>query len=137
MTTFSIPNLAALESVVQALLPHIQRQPKVAFYGEMGAGKTTLITALVKALGSTDPVQSPTFSLIQAYDTPTLPIRHLDLYRLEDPEEAWSIGVEDLLYDAGYTFIEWPNIIEDWLPDTHLSLLLRVDEEGVRHITLA
>lgn len=87
------------------------------FYGKMGAGKTTLIKALVKKLGSTDPVTSPTFSLVNEYAGQEGPLYHFDFYRIEDPLEALDIGIEEYFESEAWIFVEWPEKISDFLPE--------------------
>ncbi len=96
----------------------------------MGAGKTTLVKAFCRHLGVIENTSSPTFSLVNEYSYPeqnagTALFHHLDLYRLRTPEEAFDIGIEDLLYDPWYCFIEWPQIVEDLLPLETLKLEIK------------
>ena len=84
----------------------------------MGAGKTTFVHALCDLLRVEDPVSSPTFSIINQYQTAAVkPFYHIDLYRLKDMEEAVAIGIEELIYSGELCFIEWPGLIKDMLPD--------------------
>lgn len=108
-----------------------------AFHGEMGAGKTTFISAVCRALGAEDDSGSPTFSIINEYYAPSTgeTIYHFDCYRLERPEDAYEIGVEDYLYSGNRCFIEWPEVIESFLPDETVDVYLSSDPEtGVRTI---
>lgn len=89
------------------------------FYGEMGAGKTTLIKALVEFLGSQDLISSPTFSLVNIYDSPKGVVNHFDFYRIEDEMEAMDIGIEEYLDSGDWNLIEWPQKIESLLRDNH------------------
>lgn len=106
-----------------------------AFYGEMGAGKTTFIRALVEALG-VDPEEanSPSFSIINEYrsDTTAELIYHFDLYRLESAEEAYDIGVEDYFDSGALCLLEWPERIEDILPDDTVSVKIEEQPDGSR-----
>lgn len=103
--------------------------------GDLGAGKTTLVTAFCKELGVLDRVSSPTFSIINEYITKKdEPVYHLDLYRLKDVEEALNIGVEDYLYQNNYTFIEWPEIIEHLLPEDILRIHIQNIDNSTRKI---
>jgi tRNA threonylcarbamoyladenosine biosynthesis protein TsaE len=89
-----------------------------AFYGQMGAGKTTFIKAVCKELGVPDIVQSPTFSLINEYlTTEGRSVFHFDFYRIKKTEEAYDIGYEDYIYSGSYCLIEWPGLIEGLLPE--------------------
>jgi tRNA threonylcarbamoyladenosine biosynthesis protein TsaE len=98
------------------------------FYGQMGVGKTTLIKELCKSLGVLDNISSPTFSLVNEYQTANNDkVYHFDFYRIEDEEEAFDIGIEDYFDSKNWCFIEWPENIENLLPldavEIHLSLL--------------
>lgn len=86
------------------------------FYGSMGAGKTTFIKALCEALGVTDTTSSPTFSIVNEYDSPQGHVYHFDFYRLRDEQEAFDMGYEEYLYSGHYCFIEWPEKIPNLLP---------------------
>ena len=84
--------------------------------GDLGAGKTSFVRALLNSLGFSGPVKSPTYSLIESYDLDNLKIHHLDLYRLKDPSELEQLGLEDLLSEPCIFFIEWPECGEGYLP---------------------
>lgn len=102
----------------------------VCLWGPLGAGKSTLARGLIRALTSPDEeVPSPTFTLVQTYDTPRLAITHLDLYRLKSPEEALELGIEAAL-DEGAALIEWPERLEGDLPSSRLDLELRHPADG-------
>ena len=108
-----------------------------AFYGEMGAGKTTLIKKIVEVLGSNDEVSSPTFSLVNEYFSETTgTIYHFDFYRIESEDEVFDIGYEDYLYTSHYCFIEWPEKIANLLPSSYVKVTIK-DQESKRLITLS
>ena len=110
----------------------------LCFYGSMGAGKTTLIKALVKELGGTDTVSSPTFGIVNEYhhiDGSVLGY-HFDFYRLNDETEALDLGFEDYLNQDTWIFIEWPEKIPSFLPDDALDLHIEILDETTRKITL-
>lgn len=86
------------------------------FYGGMGAGKTTFIKALCEALEVTDTTSSPTFSIVNEYESPTGSVYHFDFYRLREEQEAFDMGYEEYLYSGNYCFIEWPEKIANLLP---------------------
>jgi len=109
-------NLESLDSVAQAIIKAVKHKV-ILFDGAMGTGKTTLIKALVKKLGSSDDVSSPTFSLVNTYHTSNSDIYHFDLYRLNSMEEAYDFGIEDYLESNNWLFIEWPEIIKELLSD--------------------
>ncbi len=110
-----------------------------AFYGEMGAGKTTFINALSKALGvEEDFTSSPSFSIINEYrsDTTAELIYHFDLYRLENLEEAFDIGIEDYFDSGALCLLEWPERVEDILPDDTVKVNIEELPDGKRQLTL-
>jgi len=106
--------LAEIDSIAKMLLSKVKGKT-LLFYGEMGAGKTTLIKALIKALGSADLVSSPTFSLVNEYHTDQGKIYHFDFYRIEDETEVLDMGFEDYLDSDSWKLIEWPQKIENLL----------------------
>ncbi|MCX2680794.1 tRNA (adenosine(37)-N6)-threonylcarbamoyltransferase complex ATPase subunit type 1 TsaE [Galbibacter sp. EGI 63066] len=99
------------------------------FYGEMGVGKTTLIKEIIKQLGSTDNISSPTYSLVNEYKGTNGPIFHFDFYRINTIDEAFDIGVEDYLYSNEWCLIEWPEKIEELLPNnaTVIDIIIQLD----------
>lgn len=109
----------------------------VCLTGDLGAGKTALVTAIVAELGSRDDVSSPTFALIQDYLAPTRSpavIHHIDAYRLRDLQEALDIGIMDYLDDDAWTFVEWPEILDPILPDERLDIHLQILPDSKREI---
>ncbi len=108
-----------------------------AFYGEMGAGKTTFIKAVCEALGIKDVINSPTFAIINEYTKPSgEPVYHFDFYRLKKEQEAFEIGCDDY-FSSGYTcFIEWPEKIGSILPDGSTRVEITVLPDGCRSIEL-
>lgn len=108
----------------------------VLFYGNMGAGKTTLIKELVHQLGSKDQVSSPTFSLVNEYRGKEDLIYHFDFYRIEQEEEAYDIGFEEYLDSEHWKFIEWPEKIAGLLPDSFTKITLETLEIDRRRIVI-
>ena len=106
------------------------------FYGDMGAGKTTLIKALCACLGTLEPVTSPTFSIVNEYSIPGNKIYHFDFYRLKNQTEALDLGYEEYFYSGAYCFVEWPEKIPALLPDTFVKAEITVAAGGARQITL-
>ena len=109
----------------------------ICLSGDLGAGKTALVTAMVAALGSSDAVSSPTFALVQDYLAPTLyppVIHHIDAYRLNDLQEALDIGLPDYLDDPAWTFVEWPEILDPILPEERLDIHLQILPDSKREI---
>ncbi len=129
----SIDNLpqAAAKIILQAANSKI-----FLFNGEMGAGKTTLIKALCKALGVNDNVASPTFSIVNEYKIPGGKIYHFDFYRLKNQTEALDMGCEEYFYSGDYCFIEWPTMIPDLIPDKYIDINIKVLPDNTREIYL-
>ena len=106
-----------------------------AFYGAMGAGKTTFVKALCEAMGVTDTVNSPTFAIVNEYDTPSgLPIYHFDFYRIKRLAEVYDMGYEDYFYGRGLCFIEWPELIEELLPEETIKVTIEELPDGSRMV---
>ena len=106
------------------------------FYGDMGAGKTTLIKALCHYLGSEDNITSPTFSIVNEYIGTDSSIYHFDFYRLKTQTEALDMGFEEYLYSGNYCFIEWPNKIPELLPLHYNRIKIEVVADNSRNITI-
>ena len=106
------------------------------FYGDMGVGKTTLIKAVVKALGSLDNVSSPTFSILNEYQSQQGPIYHFDFYRINDIDETLNFGVEEYLYSNNWCIIEWPDRIDSLLPINADKIDLALDIDNTRILRL-
>ena len=136
--TQHVTDVNQLEAVARALLAEAGTRRVWLFFGEMGAGKTTLIKALCRALGVATVVQSPTFGLVNEYATLAAdPIYHLDCYRLKSEAEALDIGLETYLDSGAYCFVEWPERIETLWPPACYRVTLLPDETGSRTITTA
>ena len=107
------------------------------FSGEMGAGKTTFIKAFCAALGVKDAVSSPTFSIVNEYHYPKGIVYHFDFYRLKNQLEALDLGFEEYLSSGNYCLIEWPEKIPGLLPQNYLEVLLEVQPDQHRKLTIA
>lgn len=135
--TIHIPSLEALPEAARKFVEEMDDNTVYAFYGDMGAGKTTFIAELCRALGvEEDDMSSPSFSIINEYRSSTTAelIYHFDLYRLENPEEAYDIGVEDYFDSGALCLLEWPERIEDILPDDTVKVTVRVNDDDSRDI---
>ncbi|MCS7081607.1 MAG: tRNA (adenosine(37)-N6)-threonylcarbamoyltransferase complex ATPase subunit type 1 TsaE [Bacteroidetes bacterium] len=106
----------------------------VALYGELGAGKTCFVQGVCAQLGVREPVTSPTFTLVHAYQGESLPVYHLDLYRLASLEELYELGYEDYLYGEGVCLIEWADRMEPLLPEAAWRVRLRYGEDPQERI---
>ncbi|MBD5321957.1 MAG: tRNA (adenosine(37)-N6)-threonylcarbamoyltransferase complex ATPase subunit type 1 TsaE [Duncaniella sp.] len=139
MKEILIPSIEAIDDAAKEFVAQMGDETVYAFTGEMGAGKTTFINALSRALGvEEDPTGSPTFAIINEYrsDTTAELIYHFDLYRLENLEQAFDIGVEDYLDSGALCLIEWPDRIEDILPDDTVRVNIEVLDNGSRRLTI-
>ena len=135
MFSFQINSIDNLGEAAKQFLSHFPNERIFAFYGKMGAGKTTFIKALCRELGSTDPITSPTFALVNEYSTSTNErIFHFDFYRIKTIEEALDIGFDDYIYSGKYCFMEWPENIEALLPDKLVEVRIEAIEPTVRAI---
>ncbi len=120
-----------LPAIAKKLLHKYPKARLFAFYGQMGAGKTTFIKALCHVMKVSDNASSPTFSLINEYHAGNGErIFHFDFYRIKKIEEAFDLGYEDYFYGGGYCFIEWPELIEPLLPPETVKVQIVVDERN-------
>jgi tRNA threonylcarbamoyladenosine biosynthesis protein TsaE len=133
--TYPLVTLANLTSVTQKLLEQYGQYPVWLFYGDMGAGKTTLIKTIGTALGVEDTMSSPTFSLINEYRAGgEKRIFHFDFYRILKETEALDLGLEEYFYSGNYCFVEWPEKIPSLIPDTHVAI--RIIPDDAEHRTI-
>lgn len=108
----------------------------VALYGDLGVGKTTFCRAVIQSLThQSHDVPSPTFTLLQTYETDKYPVYHFDFYRLKSPEEAYEIGIEDAFYD-GISLIEWPEKLGNLLPAKHIIVEIKMTNNNDREIII-
>lgn len=134
--TYNCRDLAATEAAAQALAATLKGNETVAFFGDLGAGKTTFIRALCRALGMDDEVTSPTFAMVHEYHSGPFPVYHFDMYRVDGEESLFSTGYYDYL-DQGLMLIEWSENIESLLPPDAIRLYLTYGEqEGERIIRM-
>lgn len=137
MKEFIIKEENKLPKVAEALLPMLNDTAVLCFYGEMGAGKTTFIKVICTLLGVSDVMSSPTFSIVNEYQTDKgSPVYHFDFYRLEDQQEALGIGVEEYFYSGEVCLIEWPEKIIDLIPDEHIKININLVGTNDRKITI-
>ncbi len=132
-----VKDLTGLPAAARELLPVLQGRGVVALYGGMGAGKTTLVAALMREMGSTDDVTSPTFALVNDYLTGTgRHVYHFDFYRIDTVREAFDLGYEEYFYGGVLCLVEWPEKIEELLPDDTLRLRIDTLPDGSRLISM-
>ena len=133
-----INNLEDISRAAQEFLPLLKEPPVVAFYGGLGAGKTTFIKALCDQLQVTDSVTSPSFAIVNEYHSALTgrPVYHFDFYRIKKLEEVYDIGYDDYVYSGYPCLIEWPEMVETLLPDDYLHVRIEVkpDESRELHI---
>lgn len=124
----------ALPEAARTFVRAIDQATVFAFYGKMGAGKTTFIKAVCEALGVTDVVNSPTFSIVNEYRSETTGelIYHFDFYRIKKLDEVYDMGYEDYFYSGAVCFIEWPELIEELLPGDAVKVEIAEQEDGSR-----
>ncbi|NLX66320.1 MAG: tRNA (adenosine(37)-N6)-threonylcarbamoyltransferase complex ATPase subunit type 1 TsaE [Bacteroidales bacterium] len=133
-----IKNLEELQAAADKFIEEMGDHTVFAFYGDMGAGKTTFIKAVCRELGVAETVSSPTFAIINEYrGGDGNPIYHFDFYRIHKLEELFDFGYEDYLYSGHTCFIEWPELVEQILPENSVKLSIRETESGSRMIETA
>jgi tRNA threonylcarbamoyladenosine biosynthesis protein TsaE len=129
-------NIENINEVARQLINNLNTKT-LLFYGEMGVGKTTLIKALVKALGSNDEVSSPTFSIVNEYATNDNQfIYHFDLYRINEIEELYNLGIEDYVFSNNWSIIEWPDKVENIVPIKHDRIVIKLNSDSSRTLML-
>lgn len=134
--TFLAPTESDLLPAATFLKERLKPGSVVCFIGEMGAGKTTFIKVLLREMGLKGEVDSPTFALVNEYRLPDgLPVFHFDFYRLNNAQEALDIGLEDYLDAGGICLMEWPELVEEFLPEELITLQI-VEESGSRRIKI-
>ncbi|HVJ52406.1 MAG TPA: tRNA (adenosine(37)-N6)-threonylcarbamoyltransferase complex ATPase subunit type 1 TsaE [Aliidongia sp.] len=134
--TIELPDPGATIELAERLAGGVRPRDLIALSGPLGAGKSFLARALIGRLTGETEVPSPTFTLVQTYDTAAGTIWHLDLYRLRDPEEIWELGFEDALID-GIVLMEWPERLDGLLPKRRLDLTLTLTGPESRRAVLA
>jgi len=127
-------SLAGLERVAGELVAHADNRKIWLFYGEMGAGKTTLIKAVARRLGVREPMSSPTFSLVNQYSSPSGPVYHVDLYRLQSEREILDIGMEEYFSSGAHCLVEWPEKLGAITPDNVMRVRLTPTDSEHRKI---
>lgn len=137
-----ISNLDNIREAARQFIENIGDHRVFAFYGKMGAGKTTFIKAICEELGVEDVITSPTFAIVNEYTsqssllTPNDSIFHFDFYRIKKLEEVYDMGFEDYFYSGSLCFIEWPELIEEVLPEDAVKVTIKENADGTRSVKL-
>ncbi len=136
MKRIEIESIDELDEVADAIIASLDGRSIVAFYGEMGAGKTTLISRIAAHLGAADTVTSPTFAIVNQYEGRNGSIYHFDLYRIERIDEALDFGCEEYFCSGDLCLVEWPEKIEALLPGDMMRVTIEVTSENGRRFTI-
>jgi len=132
-----VEDLARLNSAAKELIGLCSDKKLFAFYGGMGSGKTTIIKAICEYLGAVDLVSSPTFTLVNEYLTKEgKALYHIDFYRIRKQEEVFDFGIEEYLTGESYCFMEWPELVEEILPEDTVKIRIEVDKDEKRKLTI-
>ena len=132
----TINGLDTIRSAARQFIENIGSSRVCAFYGKMGAGKTTFVKALCEELGCDDVITSPTFAIVNEYtDGEQQPVYHFDFYRIKKLEEVYDMGYEEYFYSGALCLIEWPELIEDVLPDDTVRVTIEEQADGSRLLT--
>ena len=136
--TITIKDLDHIEDAAREFIAQMGDDTVFAFYGKMGAGKTTFIKALCKLLGVEDEVNSPTFAIINEYRSETTAelIYHFDFYRIKELEEVYDLGYEDYFYSGALCYIEWPELVEELLPLDAKKVTITENSDGSRTLQM-
>jgi tRNA threonylcarbamoyladenosine biosynthesis protein TsaE len=131
-----IKDINQIRSAARQFIDSMPAGKVFAFYGKMGAGKTTFIKAICEEMGVDDVITSPTFAIVNEYETAEgETIYHFDFYRIKKLDEVYDMGYEEYFYSGNLCFIEWPELIEDLLPDDATKVTIEEAEDGSRVIT--
>jgi tRNA threonylcarbamoyladenosine biosynthesis protein TsaE len=131
-----ITSLDDLDAAAESLLNFATEEKIFVFEGDMGAGKTTFIKSVAKALNIKDLVSSPTFSIVNEYDALGQPVYHFDFYRIKDIQEAYDIGYEEYFYSGNICLIEWPEKVSGLLPDSYVKTEISIVSENERALLI-
>lgn len=130
-----IQNIDTIRESAREFIQNIGEHKVFAFYGKMGAGKTTFVKAICEELGVEDVITSPTFAIVNEYEAHDQSIFHFDFYRIKRLEEVYDMGYEDYFYSGALCFIEWPELIEDLLPEDAVKVTITENTNGTRTVT--
>lgn len=136
-----IQDLSHIHEAARQFIAQIGTRTVFAFYGKMGAGKTTFIKAVCEEMGVKDVITSPTFAIVNEYEVPPTPssqgqsVFHFDFYRIKRIEEVYDMGYEDYFYSGSLCLIEWPELIEELLPDDAVRVTIKEEADGSRTVS--
>jgi tRNA threonylcarbamoyladenosine biosynthesis protein TsaE len=133
---FTVEGIKGLDHVAKYIIELSDKSKVFYLKGDLGARKTTLVQQIGDLLGTKDQIVSPSFALVNIYKYKKGEIYHIDLYRLNDMDEAIDLGIEDYLYSDNFCFIEWPQIIENISPDLYFEINIEIIEKNKRKITI-
>ena len=136
MIEISIPSLDKIADAAQEFVAQMGNRRVFAFHGGMGAGKTTFIKAICQHLGVKDAVTSPTFAIVNEYGSDIGPIYHFDFYRIKNLDEVMDLGFEDYAYSGNLCLMEWPQLIEELLPEDTTNVHIAETENGMRIVSI-
>lgn len=137
MLEIKINSLDGIADAARQFVDAMGENKIFAMFGPMGVGKTTFIKAVCEVLGVQDTITSPTFAIVNEYRTDSgEQIFHFDFYRIRKVEEAYDMGYEDYIFSGAVCFLEWPELIEELLPDDAVRVTLTEEEDGTRTITI-
>ena len=136
MTTIHINSLADISEAARQFIGVMGKHNIFAFYGSMGAGKTTFIKALCQQLGVEDEVTSPTFAIVNEYEATDGPVYHFDFYRIKKIDEFFDMGGEEYFYSGNICLLEWPELIEEVLPDDAVRVEIEEKADGTRELRI-
>ena len=143
MMNMKIQSIDTIRETAREFISQIGDHRVFAFYGKMGAGKTTFVKAICEELGVEDVITSPTFAIVNEYTCPLtthqLPINqifHFDFYRIKKLEEVYDMGYEEYFYSGALSFIEWPELIEPLLPDDAVRVTIEEQPDGTRTVSI-
>lgn len=134
MMKLTIRSLDTIRETAHEFVANMGQASVFAFYGKMGAGKTTFVKAICEELGVEDVITSPTFAIVNEYQSTKTggPIYHFDFYRIKELDEVYDMGYEDYFYSGAPCFLEWPELIEEILPNDAVKVTITEQEDGTR-----
>lgn len=127
-------DISEIDSVAKEVITALGDYKLVRMIGEMGAGKTTLIKSICKQLGVKEEVNSPTFAIVNEYKGSVADVFHFDFYRVNTLQEAIDLGLDEYLYSDHYVFMEWPQLVDEYLPDEVATITIKEIENGLREV---